>query len=184
MQDSMDINAKLLTASGMALAHDALVRTYDWFLHETSVDHLASLRCGGLEARVQATAYEVDDVDLLPSLKIICLHPKGSSLIPRGSAGTARIRLALGKIDLPTRIGLDWSYASCWNLARLIQDEHGGSDDSIFLEVVRRSGSIVCYDDILPGKLRLCCKDSDENDPCTWPLLGDASDETIRQFPC
>ena len=97
-------------------------------------------------------------------MPILCLHPSGSKLNPRGAAKTLdiplggpepkRIKLAVSSKALPKRVGLDWSYA--WEIqeARLLR----GKGICLALhacDVAADFGSIVSYDPIPAGSLRV-----------------------------
>jgi hypothetical protein len=81
--------------------------------------------------------------------------------------------LAMRATDLPTRVGLDWSYPYNWDLAETIRVDNPEMDSSaVAVEVARRSGSVVSYDVIPAYQLLICPPDGDINDPATWiPLV-------------
>lgn len=109
----MLIHADLL--AGMPAVRAAVTRRYAWFIHVTPIANLTNIRSEGLQPRSDAGPPPEVISALGPAGKnILCLHPLGAKLHPKGTKSPPLVSLAIYFEDLPQRIGLDWSY--CWDV--------------------------------------------------------------------
>ncbi len=101
---------------------------------------------------------------------ILCLSQPDNP-VPSSANGLC-IQLAVCTSHLPDRVGIDWSYASMWNLVEILSEEDPSmSLECVFLETFRRRGSIVVYDPIAPDNLLVRLQHSSVTEPWTWPRL-------------
>jgi hypothetical protein len=180
-----DINAELLTAAGFAAARAALIAQYDWLVHQSSCSKFESIRATGLERHRDKAPPELV-VEMLgdKAANVVFLHPLGADLRPDGTGERPFFHLAVHAADMPMRPGLDWSF-SCypWSLAGMLKRERPERENAdIFVQCVRRSGSVLFYDPIPVWVLRGCPK-SDPNSPTSkWPKLVDMTRADIAVF--
>lgn len=176
MQTTDDANHLLesyLTPAGMAAAHAALIARYAWFLHVSDTDLFETIQKEGLKPNNPGCAPHALATKSLGTKahRILCLRPL-ATLDTTPSRSTSRVALAVDRTDLPNLIGLDWSYGGVWELANIIKaDAPQMSAEDVFCEVIRRRGSVVCYDGIAPSSLRVRCNGQSANDPATWSEL-------------
>ncbi len=183
-QDSSPLLERYLTPSGMAAAHAALIERYAWFLHVSDADLFATIKSEGLKPNNPGCA--APDLVLKhlkdKAQKVLCLRPQ-STFDTTPQRGNSRFVLAVGKQDLPTTIGLDWSYGGAWNLAGIIKsDAPKMSDEQVFCEVVRRWGSVITYDGIRASALRVRCEGMAEDDPAAWRELPTVERKDLYVF--
>jgi hypothetical protein len=151
------VHRELLDPAGMSALRDALIGRFGWFFHTTRKSALPSIRSEGLRP-IMPDGYFLAD---LPNViretigdgakRVVCLSPQGSlqmnvdksSVLDPDAPEMAH--LAMRATDLPTRVGLDWSYPYNWNLAETIRVDNLDSS-AVAVEVARRSGSVVSYD--------------------------------------
>ena len=186
----MNEHAELLR--GMITFHAALTDRFKWFIHETPYMNLSSIQSKGLlPMRDALPPAEVASYFESSAVPILCLHPHGSKLIPRGAANglvvpigglePKRLKLAVSSRDLPTRVGLDWSYA--WELQEArVQGAEQGDLDFLGCEVADEFGSIISYDPISPSLLRVCTAKTEFFYPEQWPFFNDVGVSEIALF--
>jgi len=161
----------------------ALIDQYQWFIHTTPEENIKSISSTGLEARSDDIApSEVQKMFNLKRVPILCLHPLGATICPKGACNNyilpigspdpKSVSLAVMGRNLPSRLGLDWSYE--W---RLISNRFKMySQDSITeftLRIANEFGSIVSYDNIPSQNLRIFNKGNAPDNPDTWMPLTD-----------
>lgn len=170
----------------------ALTKKFSWFIHETPLPNLPSIcRNGLLPMKDFPPPEDVRTYFGSSSIPILCLHPLGSLLVPRGAANSLdlpmgasepkRVKLALSSRDLPKRVGLDWSYE--WKLQEL--RFHRTIDDSLDVigcSIAHEFGSVVSYDPISPSHLRICTSAAESINPDDWPFLSEANESEIALF--
>lgn len=171
------LHEALLSPEGMSTARSALLQVHSWFLHASRVDAFEAIKGSGLEPRNPGCA--------APELvrqrlgegadAIVCLRPMGT-LDTTPNRGDHQFLMAIAGDCLPSRIGLDWSFDGCWNLACIVKhDLPVKSDDEVFCDVIRRRGSVVSYEPIPSGALRVWAKGTPEDNPAQWPKLEDTN---------
>jgi len=165
---------------------------YKWFIHETPFSNLPGIREKGLLPMQDARPPE-EVVSFVGStdVPILCLHPLGSKLTPRGAQKSLvlplgapepkRVKLAVSSRDLPKKIGLDWSYAWEFQEPRL-QSANPENLPVIGCAVAHEFGSIVSYEPISSKLLRICTKQTDFVDPAYWCFLNEVDDNEIAFF--
>jgi hypothetical protein len=159
----------------MPEARRALANRFDWYSHVTWRCKEPDIRQSGLECRspLEARAPRLI-VDILGERAhtIACLHPFGARLPLFPERGINPLRLAVHRDDLPSQIGLDWSYDTVFDLADVLHDENPQRDPvEIFVEVVDRRGSVACYEPIPVAALRYHVEGLPTDDPSEWPKL-------------
>lgn len=173
-----------LTPAGMAAAHAALIARYVWFLHVSDAEHFESIQKDGLKPNNPGCAPHGLVTKYLGTKAhaILCLRPL-ATLDTTPSRSTSRFALALDSAALPKLIGLDWSYSGAWSLPTIIKANAPETPDEIvFCEVVRRWGSVVCYEGIAPSSLRVRCSGQSPDDPATWSELASVKRNDIAIF--
>ncbi len=142
-----------------------LSANYKWFIHVTPFSNLSGIRANGLLPMQDAhPPGEVESYVGSADVPILCLHPLGSQISPRGAEKSLilplgapepkRIKLAVASRDLPEKVGLDWSYAWEFQKARL-QSADRERLHVIGCAVAHEFGSIVSYDSISSTLLRI-----------------------------
>lgn len=162
------LTQEYLSIDGMKSARSVLAEKFPWFLHVSTVDKFCSIRSNGLLPK-NPGSFPPENVSV-PN-QIVCLRPIGShDTTPNRS--DPRFLVALNKENLPSFIGLDWSYVGCWELANQIYvDDPKRHPDEIFSDVARRMGSIISYKEIPPTVLRVWVYGTNNNEPESWPLI-------------
>ena len=114
---------------------------------------------------------------------IICVSPFGVDIVPPAVQEGPFICLAFSNETLPDRIGLDWSYDGAVGLARVLREERATAPiGDIFVEAVKRRGSMVLYDPIEPSALRVFTSGCPPHNPERWPTLIEVVDSALGQF--
>jgi len=159
----------------MPAARRALASRFEWYSHVTWRCKEPGIRDSGLQCHMPSeTRAPQAIVDVLgeKAHKIACLHPFGAKLALFPERGENPLRLAVHQSDLPTEIGLDWSYGGAFNLADLLHDADPTRETvGIFVEVVDRWGSVACYQPVQRTCLRVHVGDLPILDPTDWPML-------------
>lgn len=139
---------------------EPLARTYGLFVHETEYSRLRSIADCGLAARDAGSSADDALIRLLghSETKMVCLHPVGS--FPASSTKNGPFSLlGLAASFLPECVTLDWSFSGNWSLAKILKmDSPDLTATQIFLEVVRRRGSVAALNDIDPRYLHVLCQ--------------------------
>lgn len=174
----------LLTDTGMASAREALIREHRWFLHVTALQHYDKIKIEGLRRHNPGCA--------APALVIERLGATATAVVffrPQHSFDTtpqrdpSRVLLAIERDNLPAKIGLDWSYDGCWNLARILNEETPTmTNEHIFCAVVTRWGSVMSYEAIPAVNIRVWTRSSSREDPSGWPYIGDTDRDAVQIF--
>ena len=156
---------------------------FQWFIHTTQKRYLGDIRASGLCPRQCGVASQLVQQFFSPSQPhILCLHPLGAQLCPRGTHGENErdqsghfecISFAIAREHLPLRLGPDWSYTPG------LRASDPANPLQTVLDAARRYGSVVSYDAIPPQYLRVFCKDNPPADPLHWTRLPLASDSQI-----
>jgi hypothetical protein len=162
---------------------NALCGRYKCFLHETEKSRLESIRKAGLEVRNPGASSDDELMRKLTGGRVngmVCLHPLGSTG-GVGSAGTGPyVLLAVQNSGIPEEVTLDWSFPGCWDLAPVIAKDHPQtSTEDIFLEIVRRRGSVSCLSGILPNYLFILSKGDLGSAPQRWRRLVETTDNDV-----
>ena len=105
---------------------------------------------------------------------VVCLWPIGSHDARPTRPHDQTFEMAFAGEDLPEAISLDWSYASALEIAEKIEEFKCvvWSSSQVFVEAVRRRGSVVSYEPIPPTVLRVRTR-ACRADPGGWPRLVD-----------
>jgi hypothetical protein len=159
------LHRELLDPAGMSALRDALIGRFGWFFHTVRKSALLSIRSEGLRP-IMPNGYFLAGLPNVVRVvigdgaeRVVCLSPQGSlhmnvdksSVLDPDAPEMAH--LAMRATDLPTRVGLDWSYPHNRNLAETIRVDNPEMDSSaVAVEVARRSGSVVSYD-VIPKQL-------------------------------
>lgn len=173
-----------VTPAGMAAAHAALIARYAWYLHVSDAEHFESIQKGGLKPNNPGCAPHGLVTKYLGTKAhaILCLRPL-ATLDTTPGRSTSRFALAVDSAALPRLIGLDWSFGGVWALAKIIKnDAPQMSAEDVFCEVIRRRGSVVCYDGIAPSSLRVRCNGHSPEDPAQWNELMSVERKDIAIF--
>lgn len=155
----------------------ALVHRYAWFIHETEIDRLASIRKDGLRPYAVSGA----PAELPSSLALMtCLHPMGSKLSPHSSQAGPKIEFAIPAAALPQNVGLDWSYE--WRRLIIPQWANVAMEPfaSFSARVIDDFGSVGVYEIIPPSSLLIRRKSDSRNDPSKWSPLLTTNDREIH----
>lgn len=179
-----DLFEYFLSPEGMEQARRELCKTFPFFLHGTPLKNVPLIRDGGLRPTNPGSRPPnvvqrriTDGAD-----QVLCLRPFRTQKILLGK-NPPLIKFAISSEDLPTRIGLDWSYDGCWSLAPIIHESDTHKlPEVIFTEVAQRRGSIVSYDRIDSSVLRVCPQEAPDSHISSWPLLSQVLDEQIARF--
>lgn len=162
----------------------AIGRKHRWFCHITPFGNADSIRKTGLLPNADARPPEpVIEAFGPASSRIICVSPFGVDIVPPAVQEGPFICLAFRNEALPIRIGLDWSYDGAVGLARVLREERPTAPiGEIFVEAVRRRGSMVLYDPVEPSALRVFTKSCPPHNPERWPTLTEADNSALGQF--
>lgn len=159
----------------MPEARRALANRFAWYSHVTWRCKEPDIRQSGLECRSPQEARARQEIVALlgeRAHEIACLHPFGAKQKLYLDRGENPLRLAVHKEDLPSELGLDWSYDGAFNLADILHDADPARDPAgIFVEVVDRWGSVACYQPVPNTALRVHVGDLPIDDPSDWPML-------------
>ena len=114
----------LLNRQGFAHVRRALTGSYAWFLHASHVDNFDLIREHGLLPRNPGMRAppEVQHAVGQEGSEIVCLRsiPTPNAMPVRGPA----FMLALHRIALPERVGIDWSFGGWREHLRDIREGH------------------------------------------------------------
>ncbi len=165
---------------------------FKWFIHETPFVFIDIINSTGLVPKSDAAPpAEVKAHLRSERVPILCLHPLGAKLIPRGAANSLvvaigdpepqRVRLAISSEDLPKRIGLDWSFEWSRQEAR-IRGNTNLPIEAVGCELADEFGSIVSYDPISANLLKVCTHGVDSDLPDIWPNLNRVENTAILLF--
>ncbi|MCG7391970.1 hypothetical protein MHY87_03520 [Microvirga sp. ACRRW] len=179
-----ELHKHLLTQSGMAAARSALVCRIPWLLHVTPLEAVDGIRRAGLMPMNPGGVVPgiVRDAIGAGAEKILCLRPSISKDIVIGKEPPF-LKLAIPSIALPDRIGLDWSFPESWRLAESLYESNAISDPySILVEVAVNLGSVVAYDSIPSGSIRVCPKSAPNSNLADWPPLDEAINSELALF--
>jgi hypothetical protein len=162
---------------------NALCAQYQCFLHETAKSQLGSIRQTGLEGRDPGAS---TDDQLMGELgvkqrEIVCLHPLGSTRGVCSSLTPPYVLLAVKNSAVPHHVTLDWSWPGCWSLAPIIEKcGPQRTAEEIFLEIVRRRGSVAGLARIGREHLFILCKGENGSAPERWrPLVQTSEDDIV-----
>lgn len=172
--------------SNMELVHATLIGRYKWFIHTTPEKNITSIRSAGLKPNSDAPApSEVKIKFAKEVVPILCLHPLGAKLCPKGASSTyvsssnpKLVSFAVSNDHLPHNVGLDWSYAWEIVLGKLKNYSQPSIEDFIF-KIAQEFGSVVSYNAIDPKNLRVFCKSNAPADPMTWEHLNTAVEQDV-----
>lgn len=167
-----------MPAMRMALGHQ-----FQWYYHVTPLKNIASIRTEGLlpkrdKAAPDLVAKYVGET----ASDIICLNPLGADVVPQPVQGGLFACLAICREALPHRIGLDWSYDGGFEIAEVLKAENPARLASgIFVESIKRWGSVIAYDPIPAASLRAYCRNCMPHDPARWPFLTTVTEDNRLQ---
>lgn len=163
----------------MPLVRAAVTRRYTWFIHVTSLEKLKSIRGSQLEPRGDANPPpEVASALGDSGRNILCLHPLGARLHPKGTKNPPFASLAIYFEHLPQKIGLDWSYS--WDIVVGRFALHPDLTIDCFVSrIVREFGSLVSYEAVAAINLRVCTMGASPTDPSCWPNLVSTPDDQV-----
>jgi len=176
-----------LTTRGMKAVRAELCSKYEWFLHASAADAFDSIKNSGLKLYHPGTDFSVDASAVKKhfgneKIPVVALHPQGScDALP--NRGGMYFLMAVHRDNLPTTIGLDWSFGYYWGQPDEIKRrEPKKTNKQIFCQVVQDSGVVVCYEPIPSAALRVWCKETLRENPASWPLISDVGTGEIETF--
>lgn len=177
-----DIHDELL--GDMPTMRRAIALRYKWYYHLTPSNNASGIRSRGLlPNRDKAPPPSVVKYLGDSAGSIICLNPLGTDIVPPAVQQRPFVCLALSIEALPPQLSLDWSYDSAFEIAEILRKDNPQQPaDDIFLESVKRRGSIVVYASIPRDALRVCCKERDPHNPSSWPWLINTTDDMLVTF--
>jgi hypothetical protein len=175
--------------------HDEMLRTmpqmrraialrYKWYYHVSPVLNADSIRKTGITTNQDKRAPPEVLKHVGPKgSRVICLNPLGADCVPPAVQQGPFICLAISTETLPHRIGVDWTYDGAVGIARVLRHEQPRRPaDEIFVEAVKRWGSMVSYDPIPLNGLRVCAKGCLPHDPLRWPMLVGTTNDELANF--
>lgn len=165
---------ELLSSEGMAGGHAAVIATYGWFTHASTVDRFEAIKAEGLVPNDPGGAEEeVAHVLGDAGRNIVCLSvfPKDSLL--HLNRGAPLFKVALHKDALPGRIGIDSTFGGTYAAAsRIKQQNPAMTQADVILAMVKNRGVVVSYDPIPAEALRVCPEAARDAPPWDWPMLA------------
>ena len=178
-----ELLAYWLTDRGLAFFRKTIVDHYAWFTHEAPFDRVDGIRKDGLQPRnpgctvPQIVRKAFGDVN-----GIVCLNPVGSQGARSSSTGKL-FRVGFRAVDLPQRVGLDWSYPDSSGLRNIsrAQIECWGTDGAL-LYVVDQTGAVASYCPVRPSLLRVCTHGRQGTFPSTWQMLTGVQNDEVATF--
>jgi len=178
----MDIHDE--TLGNMHSMRRAIALRYKWYYHVTPVGNVDSIRAKGIISnRDKKPPPQVVKHLGQASGHIVCLNPLGTDCVPPAVQQGPFVCLALSTETLPHRIGLDWSYDGAIGIAQVLRDEQPQRHvDEIFVEAVKRWGSLVSYDPVRLDHLRVCARGCLPHDPSRWPVLIGTPNDQLMHF--
>jgi hypothetical protein len=178
-----ELDEALLRPEYMKAAKLILQRKYRWFQHLTAKDNIAAIRKSGLEPR--------RDLSPLPHIvsvwggragSVICLWPVGST--PDEKKGTSNgpfAKLVLGCEHLPDRLTTDWTYGYT-NTETIVLRYPKYSHPEIIVAGIEDRGSVLIYEALPVGLLRVSTTKTNPDNHSEWPLLVDVEDADVQGF--
>ena len=179
------IHRELLTPDGMAASRRALINRFPWFVHVGNLADLESYQGHGLRPRNPGMQPPPCFAETIRALgadpdNIVCFWPMAAHDARPRRPGGQRFQMALAGEGLPAQVSLDWSYGTAVEIAQVLRDDFPGAPvDWIFVEGVRRRGSIASYLPIPACALRVRAVGCPENDPAAWPRLIDTDRRNV-----
>jgi hypothetical protein len=172
------------TLGDMSSIRQAIALRFKWYYHVTPARNADSIRRKGIIPKSDAAPPDQALRHIgCDAGKIICLSPLGADCVPPTVQQGPFICLALSTETLPHKIGLDWSHDGAVGIARVLRNERPDrSADAIFVEAVKRWGSMLSYEPIRIDGLRVCCKGCLPHDPARWPMLVGAANDCYIHF--
>lgn len=176
-------NLTELMRSAAAELEEALVARWNWFLHETPIANLASIRQHGLLPKNPDCVVPAGVAAALGgnANQLICLHPLGAKVRPSGTKSGWQARLAIRSTSVPSPISLDWSYE--WD--RILQEWQavaGKSFVEFSSDISHTYGSVAAYS-VIPSSQFMIQLRGCPDDPATWPSLSEADDAEVYLHP-
>jgi hypothetical protein len=93
------------------------------------------------------------------------------------------VLLAVKNSAIP-QVTLDWSCTGCWGLAPAIEeDEPWKTTKEIFLEIVRRRGTVSGLSGIEAKHLFVLCKGEGASASLFWRPLVETTDDDVVEYP-
>lgn len=169
-----EIHTKLLSPEGMQRVRAAIVSQCQFLVHCAPQDRVPSILVTGLRPSNPGTAMDADMECVKRCLgtdypRIVCFTP------PKHRIKLGLVEFAIATVDLPERVGIDWSFSGYW---RWIDDARQKNPDETLEQIVLRAfgvfRSIVTYDLVPSSALRVRVLNSTV-DPYTWPLFRTVS---------
>ena len=165
-----------------AMIKEIRVRLADglkWYRHITGRDRLDSIATEGLQRRNPVWDGFKPDDEVCAAFgddagNIVCLYPFGTFEARPAPSDSGDAILAIHADDLPERIGLDWSYSGVYGKADGVRQLAPHlSDAEVFVEVVKKRGSVACFDPIPADAIRIWIEGQPTDNPQGWPFLRD-----------
>ncbi len=183
----MNFHGDLLHPEQMQAVRDRLA-TVSWYTHFSSVP--ASFRKIQIEGLRPCYPGGTTPDEVLAAMgdggrRILCLYPVGASIVqlfPSQPPPPLFMAVVRG-VDLPAKLGLDWSYDYNWNLGMTLRCGSTQSNEDIVFEVALRSGSIACYEGVAPEHLRVKAKHNTDEDFDRWPNIQDVTENDLFIWP-
>ncbi|MBZ9940151.1 hypothetical protein LB533_03430 [Mesorhizobium sp. BR1-1-13] len=175
LQETVDNPQAMRTAIGSR---------FKWYYHLTPIGNADDIRAQGLLPHSDANApQQVLDAFGAHARKIVCVNPLGTDIVPPPVQSGPFICLAFENEALPRYVGLDWSYGTATEIAQVLRNEDPSKPAAdIFVEAIKRRGSMIAYGPISPGALRVYTKGSLPHDPTRWPCLSLVSNAELLHF--
>lgn len=176
MLQNGEVYEYLLSDDGMGALRERIILENEWFFHETENINLQSIQNSVLEPRPRTdTIYPppCKTKSLTATTPILCFCPISSPISWKGVVGNGpTTTLALNKINVPTNIGLDFTFPQHWNtVQQYMSTIKGANQIDAAVHAIYKCGVIVFYTSLQPETLRVQVEDT--KNPQEWPLLKD-----------
>ena len=178
---------ELYTTEMVKRCHAMLLETFLWLNHATPFENLEGIRANGLTPQDPGAIY-------IPTALIkmygnprafICLSPlehgrKWQHIIKTDSS-SGKMLLAVPSASISENIALDYSFREPWfEFARDTPINQSAFLPRAFINAVSKSGVVITFLPIMPEHIRVKTNLAILENPNTWPLLLDASDDEIE----
>lgn len=166
-----DFLVRSLTQPCMEELRDKLVRENDYFLHKARSQHIEAIITSGLMPQPGYLAVMPAWVKAAGKTDEVLFVTPSRSTKPMNVTG-ADILLAFSPESLPTQVGIDWTYPNFLSIAAHRYGRLVDPDPIRFaIDVMTEHSTVLCYDGVLPTKLRRWDGLSSVTDPMSWPAL-------------
>ncbi|SRR5258706_4009047 len=155
----------------------AIVTRFPWLIHVTPVEALADIRIHGLQPLADAAA-PADVMRTIGNGSMVFFYPLGiNQAAPPVSHKHGQstfsgdfATLAIRSCCIPSRVDIDWSFNPA-DVQSLIDWTGQSTIESVVADLIRRQGSLVTYDVVIPEKLRVFSVGDPPTNPENWKCL-------------